>query len=160
MQQDITEEVEMHLVEKQESPTIVQSSIEILSRSDDIVKQQEEGLLIVELVVRADANASSCKEPKSQGVHSGVDVQNEKNVTDNFSAEAIEGSQISDTPDIEEGEIPIELDDVEIASSNLDSFTRDIELVSHDEDKREMQGEGSTQLEFVSPSEEMIENLN
>ena len=32
VQQDITEEVEMHLVEKQESPTIVQSSIEILSR--------------------------------------------------------------------------------------------------------------------------------
>ena len=103
---------------------------------------------------------SASKEPESQGVHSGVDVQNEKNVIDNFSAEAIEGSQISDTPDIEEGEILVELDDVEIASSNLDSFTGDIELVSHDEDKREMQGEGSTQLEFVLPSEEMIENLN
>ena len=83
-----------------------------------------------------------------------------KNVIDNFFFEAIEGSQISYTPDIEEGEILVELDDVEIASSNLDSFTRDIELVSHDEDKREMQGEGSTQLEFVLPFEEMIENLN
>ena len=73
----------MHLVEKHESPTIVQSSIEILSRSDDIVKQQEEGLLIVELVAGADANASASKEPESQGVHSSVDVQNEKNVTNN-----------------------------------------------------------------------------
>ena len=42
------------------------------------MKQQEEGLLIVELVVGANANASASKEPKSQGVHSGVDVQNEK----------------------------------------------------------------------------------
>ena len=47
------------------------------------MKQQEEGLLIVELVARADANASASKEPESQGVHSGVDVQNEKTVTDN-----------------------------------------------------------------------------
>ncbi|GLJ39262.1 hypothetical protein SUGI_0801160 [Cryptomeria japonica] len=160
VQQDVTEEVEMLLVEKQQSPTIVQSSIEILSGGDDNGKQQEEGLLIVELVDGADASASASKEPESQGVHSGLDVENEKIVTDNFSVEATEGSQISDPPDVEEGEIPVDLDDVEIASSNLDSFTGDIELVAHDEDKREMQGEGFTQPEFVLPSEEITENLN
>ena len=47
------------------------------------MKKQEEGLLIVELVVGVDANASASKELESQGVHSSVDVQNEKNVTDN-----------------------------------------------------------------------------
>lgn len=158
--QDVTEEVEMQLVEKQEPSTIVQSSIEILSGGDDNGKQQDEGLLVVELVDGADASASASKEPESQGVHSGLDVENEKVMTENFSVEAIEGSQISDTPDVEEGEIPGDLDDVEIASSNLDSFTGDIELVSHDEDKRELQGEGSTQLEFVLPSEEITETLN
>eukprot|EP01018_Ginkgo_biloba_P028799 Gb_36757 [translate_table: standard] len=157
-QEDVIEEGEVQDSQKQESSAVAPSLVEIPSGVEDIGKQQGAGLLIVEFVDNADASNSARKESEIEAVHSsGLDVENDKLTMNNSPAEVVEGGQISDVPaDIEEGEIPVDLGEIESASGHLDCFPGD-EEVSHEEDKFEMQIEGSMQ-DRALPSEEVTEN--
>jgi len=141
--EDVVEDSKMQQSNKLESSAMTFSSVEIPSGGDDICKQQDTGMLIVDSVNNADPSAPVVKESEVEAAQSiGLDTENDKNTVSNSSLEAVESGQISDVPpDTEEGEISVDM--VEEG---------DIE----DEDKREIHSEGLTQ-ELGFPSEEIAE---
>lgn len=142
--EDMVEDHEVQQSNKLESSAMTFSSMEIPSGGDDIGKQQDTGMLIVDSVDNADPSASAHKESEAGAVQPiGLNTDNDKNTVNNSSLEVVESGQISDVPpDTEEGEILVDI--VEEG---------DIE----DEDKREMHSEGLTQ-ELGFPSEELVES--
>lgn len=137
--EDVAEDSDMHQSNKLESSAMTFSFVELPSGGDDIGKQQDTGMLIVDSFDNVDPNASVLKESEAEAVQSvGLDTENDKNTLKNSSLEAVESGQMSDVPpDTEEGEITVEEGDIE------------------DEDKHEMH-EGLTQ-ELGLPSEELAE---